>query len=134
LAKSGDRKSFDELVVIGFSMVGTSPSFEEIKMLAQTTSRDIIRQKNNPLRRMHIDFKQKQSPEAMKTLLKNSPNMEERLAVLDNFPTDDTSILPLLVETIQSDDDLEVVSTVIRVFNNLTKQSFEFPNYGQVIE
>ena len=31
-------------------------------------------------------------------------------------------------------DDLEVVSTVIRVFNNLTKQSFEFPNYGQVIE
>jgi hypothetical protein len=54
--------------------------------------------------------------------------------MLDNFPRDDVRILPLLVETIQSDDDLEVVSTAFRIFNNLTKLSFEFPNYGQVVE
>jgi len=56
LAKNGDRKSFDQLIAIGFTGV-TSPS-EETKMLAQTTVRDIIRQKKNALRRMKVEFKQ----------------------------------------------------------------------------
>jgi hypothetical protein len=132
LAKNGDRKSFDQLFAIGF-MGATSPS-EEAKVLAQTTVRDIIRQKNNPPLRLSLQFREKQTPDAMKTMLKSSKVREERLAALDNFPPNDTSILPLLVEVIKSDDDLDVVANAIRVFDNLTKQSFEFPNFPQVLE
>jgi hypothetical protein len=132
LAKNGDRKSFDQLLAIG--LMGVTSLSEETKMLAQTTVRDIIRQKHNILRRMKVDFKEKQSPEAMKIILKNSPHIDDRLAAIDNFPQDDVSILPLLIETIQSDNDLEVVWTAFRLFNSMTKQSFEFPNYGQVFE
>jgi hypothetical protein len=131
LAKTDDRKSFDQLITIGF-MEGKSSS-EEMKMLAQTSVKDIIRQKNYSLRRMKVDFKQTQSSDVMKALLKNSPHREERLAALDNFPQNDVSILPILIETIQSDNDLEVVVTAFRVFNNMTNQDFEFPNYGQVV-
>ena len=68
----------------------------------------------------------------MKSLLKRSTIMEERLASLDNFPKDDISILPILIELIKNDVDLEVVWTAFRKFNDITKQSFEFPNYDQV--
>jgi hypothetical protein len=39
-----------------------------------------------------------------------------------------------LVETIKGDEDLEVVYTALRLFNNITNKSFGFPNYGQVVE
>jgi hypothetical protein len=130
LAKSGDRKAFDQLIEIGFKE--PAGSAEETKMLAQATVKDIIRQKNSPLHRMQVNFKVSQSPEDMKSLLKRSTIMEERLASLDNFPKDDISILPILIELIKNDVDLEVVWTAFRKFNDITKQSFEFPNYDQV--
>lgn len=58
--------------------------------------------------------------------------MEERLASIDNYPKEDKSILPILVEVIKNDNDLEVVWTAFQRFNDLTKQSIEFPAYDEV--
>ncbi len=68
----------------------------------------------------------------MKQLLGGSKNKDERLAAMDNFPENDASIVPLLVETIRSDNDLEVVATAFRASDFRTKQSFQFPDYPGV--
>ena len=52
---------------------------------------------------------------------------------IDNFPAGDVRIVPLLVESIRSDEDLEVVATAFNSFNAGTKQSFQFPDYAGVL-
>jgi hypothetical protein len=127
LARNDDRKAFDQLIAIS-----TEPGEEEVKTLARATVLDIVRQKNNFLRRMAVQFQQKQTPESMTQILGGSKNKDERLAAMDNFPETDMSIVPLLVERIRSDDDLEVVATAFRSFDFRTKQSFQFPDYPGV--
>ena len=126
-ARNDDRKAFDQLAAIG-----TEPGEEAVRTLARATVLEIVRQKNNVLRRMSVKFREKQAPEFMKQILRGSKNKDERLAAMDNFPESDMSIVPLLVETIRSDDDLEVVATAFRVFDVRTKQSFQFPDYPGV--
>jgi hypothetical protein len=127
LAESGDRHSFDQLAGIGFS---DNPDVStDVKKLAQSTVRGVVKQYNNALRRMHYNFNSKLSNDEMLTVLKTSPNAQDRVAALDNLPQTDAALLPTVVKTIQNDPDLEVVTTAFMVFDNITKQSFYFPDF-----
>lgn len=68
----------------------------------------------------------------MKRILISSGFANERIAAIDNYPQEDRSILPLLVQIIEFDGSITVVNSAFRHFNALTKQSFEFPNYDRV--
>jgi hypothetical protein len=127
LARNDDRKAFDQLVTLA------TDSPVQVRTLARATVLDIVRQKSNVLHRMAVQFRQKQTPEFMKQLLETSKNKDDRLAAMDSFPENDMSILPLLVERIRSDDDLEVVATAFRAFDGRTKQSFQFPDYSDLL-
>ena len=74
---------------------------------------------------MARSFKEKQTPEALKKFMV-SPNWLEREAAVDAYPEDDKSILPKLVEIVQSDNNLSVLVSAVNKFNALTKQSFTF--------
>jgi hypothetical protein len=127
-ARNDDRNAFDQLVTLS-----TASPAAEVSTLARATVLEIIRQKNNVLHRMSVQFQQKQPPEVMKRVLAESKTKDQRLAAMDNFPDGDMSIVPLLVERIRSDDDLEVVATAFKSFNVRTKQSFQFPDYPGVL-
>ena len=55
-----------------------------------------------------------------------SQNNLEREAALDNYPQDDKSILPVLVQLIGSDPSISVLFKAAQRFNKLTGQNFEF--------
>lgn len=129
LAKSDDRKAFDQLIAVSTN----SGDDEEVRTIARATVQDILRQKTNILRRMSVQFRQPQTPEVMKQLLRVSKDKNERLAAIDNFPATDMSILPFLVDIIRSDDDLEVVATAFVVFDVRTKQEFQLPDYSGLL-
>lgn len=56
------------------------------------------------------------------------------MAALDNYPKDDKSVLPMLIQLIAQDDSIQVVNRAVENFNALTKQSFEFWRTQQIIE
>ena len=128
LARNDNRKAFDQLITI---TIGNQT--EDVKTLAQATILDIVHQKSNILHRIGVQFKEAQSPEAMRNILREYSVSDERLASIDNFPPDDKSILPLLIDVIRSDNNLEVVATAFRSFDIRTKQSFQFPDYATVL-
>ena len=74
----------------------------------------------------------KQTPETMKNILITSRFANDRMAAIDNYPAEDRSILPLLVQLIESDGSITVVNTAFGHFNALTKQTFQFPDYAGV--
>jgi len=113
-----------------FNSTGEVP--EDIRKIAETTVRDIVSQKKTNLR-MGLTFKRPQTAEAIKGFAKGRI-AEDRLAALDNYPDKDDSFLPLLVDMIEHDGNLDVVVTAIRRFNAETKQNFEFPDYAAVID
>jgi hypothetical protein len=129
LARNDDRKAFDQLVLLG-----TQGPEETVRALARATVLEIVRQKNNILRRMAVKFTQDQTPESMQRILSSSKNKDERLAAMDNFPPNDASILPLLVERIRDDDDLEVVASAFVALDFRAKQTFQFPDYPAVLK
>jgi hypothetical protein len=59
----------------------------------------------------------------MKKFLSSTRPLEHE-AALDNYPPDDKTILPNLVDLIRSDNDLSVLHKTVDRFNPLTKQSF----------
>jgi hypothetical protein len=128
LARSDDRKSFDELFAIAS---GTSKATESEKRLAVYTVMAIIREKSSGIR-MGYQFNSPQTPDSMKTILRTSPYPNDRLAALDNFPTSDKSLVPLLIMTIESDLSLDVVVGAFRKLNAITKEDFGFPQYERV--
>jgi hypothetical protein len=128
LAKSDDRQSFDELIRIA---VGGVPASEDEKRVATSTVIAIIREVTSGLH-LSYEFKEKQTPESMKKILVTSTVANDRIAALDHFPQEDRSIVPLLVQTIESDKSIVVVNSAFRLLNVVTKQSFEFPNYDGV--
>jgi hypothetical protein len=75
--------------------------------------------------RIAVQFKEKQTPEAMRKYM-TSRIRQEREAALSNYPRDDKSILPVLFRLIQNDESISVAELAMRRFNALTNQSFQF--------
>ena len=123
LANADDRHAFDSLLEIanGKSKESSNPDFVH---LADSTVGSIISVKEGGLK-MTRTFTQPQTPDSMKRFMR-SPNPFERLTALDNYPQDDKSILPILVEMIRTDNSLDVVVRAVGRFNSLTKQFFHF--------
>jgi len=102
------------------------PEFKNAQLvrLADATASAVLAEKQYGVR-LSIPFKQTQTPEAMKQFL-SSPNPLEREAAIDNYPENDKSILPNLVEIIRADSNLSVLHRAVGRFNALTNQSFVF--------
>jgi hypothetical protein len=131
LAKAHNRVAFDMLVRIAEG--GASESSDILlRNIALSTARAVIADAT-PVIRATLTFKQTQTPEAMKAFMR-SPEKNEREAALDNYPADDTSILPILVAIVREDTSLSVLERAVRRFNALTKQSFEFWNSKPLLE
>ena len=128
LAKSDDRSAFDELVRIA---IGSIPATNDEKRVANSTVVAIIREVTSGLH-LGYQFKEKQTTESMKKILVTSRFANDKIAAIDNYPREDRSILPLLVQLIEFDGSITVVNTAFRHFNALTKQSFQFPDYAAV--
>lgn len=128
LAKSDDRKAFDELIRIA---VGSIPATDDERRVANSTVVAITREVTSGLH-LGYQFKEKQTPETMKKILISSRFANDRMAAIDNYPVEDRSILPLLVQLIESDGSITVVNTAFGHFNALTKQTFQFPDYAGV--
>jgi len=126
LAKNGDRKAFDAL-----NNRVTYTDTPTMLSLGATIVNDIIRQYENTIR-MGRQFNDPVTPDEMKTFLEHNPDVNTRLTALDKFPEGDHSIVPVLVQVIQNDDNLSVVYTAFQVMNRETKQKFLFPNYAAV--
>jgi hypothetical protein len=123
LARSDDRPAFDSLVQIALKKTPESAN-AEILRLADSTVAAVIADKRVTWR-VGRQFKEKQTPESLKKFML-SPHPLEREAAIDNYPGDDKSILPLLVQIIQNDKSISVADRAVSRFNALTKQSFEF--------
>lgn len=125
LARSDDRPSFDQLILVA---QGRRAASQEEHRIASNTVMAIIREKQSSLR-LAFSFKEKRTPESMKKILLANVHPHDRLAAIDSFPPEDHSILPLLVQAILRDQSICVVYAAFVKFNAITKQEFEFPNY-----
>jgi hypothetical protein len=123
LARNDDRRAFDYLIQVASGKMPES-SNAEIRRLADSTAAAVITEKVSGLQ-LSMQFKEKQTAEAMKKFML-STNRNEREAALDNYPAEDTSILPLLIQIIEKDDSISVTHRAVQRFNSLTKQSFKF--------
>ena len=123
LARNDDRRAFDYLMQVALGKMPESTN-ADIRKLADSTVTAVITEKTSGLQ-LATQFKEKQTPEAMKKFMLSSIR-DERQAALDNYPQEDKSILPLLVQLIQKDDSISVANKAVRRFNSLTKQSFNF--------
>jgi hypothetical protein len=123
LANSDDRNAFDTLVQIdsGKSKDSGNP---ELLYLARSTLTGILGAKQSGFRTTR-QFNQKQTSDSLKQFMR-SPNTFDREAALDAYPSDDRSILPILVEMIRADRSIDVLIRAVEHFNALTKQSFQF--------
>jgi len=126
LARSDDRHSFDQLILVAR---GVRVASQVEKRIAHNTVTAIIREKQSGLR-LSYSFKEEQSPESMKKFLLTSAYPNDRMAAIDNYPAEDHSILPLLVQVIMSDQSIDVVNAAFIKFSAITKQKFEFPDYN----
>ncbi len=130
LAKSNDRKAFDQLLEIANRALNTSSSpTDDMRKVAASTVADIINHMLTSLR-MSLTFIEghKPPPDTLRAMIR-SPVAQERLAALDNYPDTDNRILPILIDLIQHDDNLQVVDAAMKRFNGLTKQNIHFPMY-----
>ncbi len=131
LARNDDRRAFDYLIQVASGKMPESAN-PDIRKLADSTAAAVITEKMSGLV-LGMQFKEKQTPEAMKKFML-SPNRGEREAALDNYPAEDKTILPLLVQLIEKDDSISVAHKAVRRFNNLTKQSFTFWDTKPILE
>ncbi len=131
LARSNDRHAFDYLVQVA---LGNKPesATAELRRLADATAAAVITG-NNSLLYFSRGFKEKQTPDAMKKFM-SSTLSQEREAALDNYPQDDKSILPILVQIIKDDPNLTVLCKALVRFNGLTKQQFEFWKTQEILD
>jgi hypothetical protein len=127
--KSGN--AFDALFAIANGRSKESTNVE-LRHLADSTVGSIISSKLSGMR-MFRQFKQPQTPATLKQLLK-SQSPWDREAALDNYPPDDRSVLPILVEMIRTDPSIDVVERAVEHFNALTKQSFQFFQTQELLE
>jgi hypothetical protein len=81
LANANNRPAFDKLMAM---LYGNSKIGGDARIIAEATVLRIIRAQENPLRRMGLTFKEKQTPETMKKMMTTSAFVNERLAALDN--------------------------------------------------
>ncbi len=123
LANGDDRHAFDTLmqIVTGNSKDSANPSLVH---LADSTLGSIISAKSSGIRTTR-QFRESQTPDSLKHFMRSQSSWE-RQAALDNYPSNDNSILPLLVEMIETDGSVEVLVRAVEHFNALTKQSFQF--------
>lgn len=131
LARSDDRAAFEYLLQVALGKKPESAS-TELRKLAETTAAAIIAEKQWGLN-LSVQFKEKQTPDAIKKFL-SSANAQERQAALDNYPPEDRSILPILVRIIKDDPNLTVVYKAVLRFDGLTKQTFEFWRTNEIID
>ena len=131
LARSDDRQSFDYLVQVALGGKPESAN-SELRKVADSTVVAIISEKTSGVR-IGKNFKEPQTPEAMKRfMVSRIPG--DREAAVDNYPREDKSILPILVQLIRTDDSITVRQRAVERFNYLTKQSFEFWKSKEVLE
>ena len=130
LAKSDDRKAFDQLMLLA---LGSVPASEDEKRIAYSTVVAVVREKNSGLR-LDYGFKEPQTPASMKSILQTSKFANDKMAAIEHFPNDDYSILPILIQVISNDESLDVLTTAGRKFNEITGQKFEFPTYGPLLK
>jgi hypothetical protein len=131
LARSDDREAFDYLVAVALGAKWESAN-PDLRKLASTTVSAVIHETQSPIRFTQT-FKETQTPDAMKQFM-FSPQVAERQAALDNYPPDDRSILPILMQLIDSDHNISVLYRAVHRFNNLTKKSFEFWQKKEITE
>jgi len=131
LANGDDRHAFDTLLQIatGQSKDSSNPEFAH---LANSTLATIISAKESGFR-LTRQFNQKQTNDSLKQIMRN-PSPWDREAALDNYPPDDRSILPLLVEMIRNDDSIDVLVRAVQHFDALTKQSFRFIQVKELLD
>ena len=58
----------------------------------------------------------------------------DREAALDNYPQEDKTILPILIQLIRDDDSIDVLYKAATRFNALTKQTFDFWKAGDMLD
>jgi hypothetical protein len=131
LARGDDRKAFEYLVRVA---IGDEPSVTntDLRRVAEATVTAVIAEKTSSVH-FSRHFKEKQTPEAMKKFM-TSANPFERETALDEYPDNDKSILPTLIEIIKSDDNLSVLYQAVQRFNHLTGQSFDFWRTHEILE
>jgi hypothetical protein len=130
LANGDDRHAFDTLVqiVLGKTKESRNPDFVH---LADATLGTIISAKTSGMR-MTRSFNTPQTPDSLKQML-HSQSPWEREAALDNYPPNDKSVLPILVELIKSDGSIDVLVRAVEHFNGLTKQTFRFHQTDELL-
>ncbi len=123
LARGDDRPAFEYLLQV---VAGNRPESQnaDVRKLAESTATAIIYDKKVGVQ-LQLQFKIPQAPDAMRQSLR-SKNPIERQAALDNYPENDKTILPILVEMIKTDKSISVTYKSVQRFNALTKQEFEF--------
>ena len=123
LARSDNRKAFDYLIQVadGDKPESANP---DVRNLAQSTTQSIISEKIDGLQTGQ-SVEENQTPETIKKLIFSTIAIE-REASLDNYPQDDNSVLPILVDLIKSDPSITVLYKAVVKFNKITKQSFKF--------
>jgi hypothetical protein len=123
LARSDNRKAFDYLIQVadGDKPESANP---DVRNLAQSTTQSIISEKIDGLQTGQ-SVEENQTPETIKKLIFSTIAIE-REASLDNYPQDDNSVLPILVDLIKSDSSITVLYKAVVKFNKITKQSFKF--------
>lgn len=131
LARNDDRHALDYLIQVALGAKPESAN-PDLRKLADSTAGAIISDTDSGLS-LGRTFKEKQTPDAMKKFMV-SPDFRERAAALDNYPHDDKSILPILIQIITSDTNISVVHKAVLRFNALTKQSFEFWKTDDILE
>jgi hypothetical protein len=122
-ARGDGRQALDYLLQI---IAGNKPESKnrELVNLAVAAVSAVVKEHQSGLR-MVKSFKEKQTSEAMKKFM-SSNNAAEREAAIDNYPPNDKTILPLLVQIIKSDASLSVLNAAVIRFNALTDQTFDF--------
>ena len=132
LARGDDRPAFDYLMQIALGDKPESAN-QELRKVADSTAGAIIAELKGAAFRTVYNFSEKQTPESLKRFMSSS-NKRDRMAALDNYPKDDKSVLPMLIQLIAQDSSIQVVNRAVENFNALTKQSFEFWRTQPIIE
>jgi hypothetical protein len=104
----------------------------ELRKIADSTVPAIIKENLSGLH-LQRNFKEKQTTDSLKKFMA-SQNSLEREAAIDNYPQDDKSILPILIQMIPSEPSIAVLYKAVARFNSLTGQSFGFWQTKEIVE
>jgi hypothetical protein len=123
LARNDNRRAFDYLVKFALDDKSDSQN-SDLRTLADSTVNTIISEKLSALREK-AGLKEQQTPETLKKMMLDN-NPLNRATALENYPENDKTILPTLIEIIKSDNSISVLSLAVYRFDRLTNQSFVF--------